>query len=319
MEQRGSIRTALQRLIDAALQADILPLFGILLQNKELVIFFGDTGKGKRILAVSIANAISKGEKFLGMENAYPPSKVLYLDFELSDKQFQKRCSNSEGAAYEFSNNFFIDNLDFSTIIPKDRSEKFEEKLMPLIKKNITDTGAVVLIIDNMTYLSTYSAEDTQTAMVVMKMLKDLKTELGITILVLAHTPKKINPSGISLQDLAGSKHISNFADGVFAIGQSNKDKDLRYLKQIKPSRSAELIYDADNVLVCEIEKLDTFLTFTHKGFAKENELLGLMSPDAEDDLKDEAIKYKAEGKTYREIADILKVSKSTIGRWLKD
>ncbi len=319
VEIRGSIRTAKQRIEDARFQADILPLFGVFLQNNELVIFFGDTGKGKSIIAVSIANAISKGEKFLGMDNGYPALKVLYFDFELSDKQFQKRCSNSEGEPYQFSDYFFIDNLDFSTIIPKDKSERFEEKLMGLIKQGIKDTAASVLILDNITYLSTNTAEDTEVAMRLMKMLKDLKAETGITILVLAHTPKKTNPSGISIQDLAGSKHISNFADGVFAIGQSNKDKDLRYLKQIKPSRSAELIYDAENVLVCEIEKLDSFLTFTHKGYAKEIELLGINAPEVEEELRDEAIKLKVGGKTYREIAEILKVSKSKVGRWLKE
>jgi len=59
-EVRRSIRTAIQRIEDAKHQADILPHFGAFFQKNEFTIFFGDTGKGKSICAVSIADAISK-------------------------------------------------------------------------------------------------------------------------------------------------------------------------------------------------------------------------------------------------------------------
>ena len=124
---------------------------------------------------------------------------------------------------------------------------------------------------------------------------------------------------GITIQDLAGSKHISNFADNVFALGQSNKDKDLRYLIQVKPSRSGELKYDKSNVVLCEIEKQDNYLTFHPKGNASELDLLSSGVPDDEDELIEQAKELKLKGVPYRNIADKLGVSKSKIGRWLKD
>jgi AAA domain len=317
-DKRLSIRTATQRLEDARNQVDILPHFDVFFQYNELAILFGDTGKGKSILAVSIANAISKGESFLGLENAYPAQCVLYYDFELSDKQFQKRYSNDLGEMYPFNSNFFIDNMDFTDILPKTKNEKFEDNLVEKIKTDIQETEAKIVVIDNMTFLSTQSAEDSQVALNLMRKLKELKTEAGISVLVLAHTPKRTNPMGITIQDLAGSKHISNFADNVFALGQSNKDKDLRYLIQVKPSRSGELKYDKSNVILCEIEKQDNYLTFHPKGNAVEYELLRSGDSDNEDDLIDHAKELKAKGMSYRNIADELGVSKSKVGRWLK-
>lgn len=321
-EQRLKVRTALQRISDARLQEDICPFFDVFFQKGELVITFGDTGKGKSIAAVSLADAISKGQSFLGMQNAYGPTIVLYYDFELSDKQFEKRYSNDRNEVYPFSDNFYIDNLDVAEITPdKSKKESFETLLIDRIKTDIDSTKAEVVIIDNITFLTSHSAEDSQVALTIMRKLKELKTEKGISILVLAHTPKKTNPSGVTIQDLAGSKHLSNFADGVFALGHSTNDTGLRYFIQVKPSRSGELKYDKENVLVCEIEKKDNFLTLIPKGFSNERELLKQSDadPEVEEKLVEKAKALKAEGKTIRQIADILNLSKSKVGRWLNE
>jgi KaiC/GvpD/RAD55 family RecA-like ATPase len=123
------------------------------------------------------------------------------------------------------------------------------------IREDIDITKAKIVIIDNITYLTTHSAEDSQVALTLMRLLKELKTEKNLSILVLAHTPKKTSSFGITIQDLAGSKHLSNFADGVFALGYSTKDTGLRYFIQVKPSRSGELKYDKENVLVVKSRK----------------------------------------------------------------
>lgn len=320
IEHRLRVRTAFQRISDARLQADICPFFDVFLQKGELVIMFGDTGKGKSIAGVSLADAISKGQSFLDMQNAYGPTTVLYYDFELSDKQFEKRYSNDQNEVYPFSDNFYIDNLDVAEITPeKSKKESFETLLIERVKADIDITKAEVVIIDNITFLTSHSAEDSQVALTIMRKLKELKTEKGISILVLAHTPKRTNPSGITIQDLAGSKHLSNFADGVFALGHSTNDTGLRYFIQVKPSRSGELKYDKENVVVCEIEKKDNFLTLVPKRFCRENELLTQADTDAENELIESAKKMKADKISYQQIADKLGVSKSKVGRWLKD
>lgn len=316
-EHRLCIRTAAQRIYDARLQPDIKPHFDVYFQKGELAILFGDTGKGKSIAAVTLSDAITKGQFCMGLENAYGPLTTLYYDFELSDKQFQKRYSNESGEVYIFNDNFYIDNLEFAELIPKDRTQRFENLLIDRIRKDIKEVKAEVVVIDNITFLTTHSAEDSQVALSLMRLLKELKTETGISILVLAHTPKKTNPFGITIQDLAGSKHIPNFADSVFALGYSNNDSGLRYFIQVKPSRSGELKFDKENVLVCEIEKINNFLTLVPKGFAKEYDLIKNDSTESEESLKEAAFKLKENNKTVRQISEELKVSKSKVGRWL--
>jgi RecA-family ATPase len=316
--KRLSIRTAMQRLKDAKSLPDILPLADVLFQRGELSIFFGDTGLGKSIFAVALADAINKGVSFLQLENKCEPLSVQYYDFELSDKQFEKRYADDNGNPYPFNNNLFIDNIDLSSIDWTDKKIVFEEVLIKKIKSDLKETGAKVLIIDNISFLSTYTAEDTQVALRLMKLLKDLKNEFDISILVLAHTVKKFGIGGASLQDLAGSKQISNFADSVFTIAASKKDPNLRYIKPVKHSRSAEIKFDANNVIICEIQKEDSFLTFIHKGYGKEIEHLVSLHEDKEEEAIERAKELQEQGKTIREIASEIGYSKSTVGRWLK-
>ncbi len=319
LEQRQSVRTAQQRIADASLMPDILPHADVLFQSNELVILFGDTGKGKSILAVGLADAISKGGDFLDLENKCEPQIVLYYDFELSDKQFQKRYSNSENISYQFNDNLFIDNIDLSAIDISNKKIPFEEHIINKIRVDLQDIKAKVLIIDNITFLTTFSSEDGQVAMKLMKLLKQLKTTEQLSILVLAHTPKRFGVGGLTLSDLAGSKHLSNFADSVMALGVSKKDTNLRYIIQVKASRTGEIKYDADNVILCEIQKPDNFLNMVHVGYAKEFDHLVCLNPDNEDELKAKAFEMHKNGIPIRQIAESIGgVSKSKVGRWLQ-
>src|SRR6476620_6022909 len=63
--------------------------FGEFWLEGELSILFADTGKGKSVLAVQIAESIARGVPIKPLKLTSKPQKVLYLDFELSDKQFE--------------------------------------------------------------------------------------------------------------------------------------------------------------------------------------------------------------------------------------
>ncbi len=312
---RKVIRTAQQRLNDAKNSPEIKMFFDVFLHSGELAILFGDTGVGKSILAVAIADAISRGVSLMGLQNQHDLCTVIYYDFELSDKQFQKRYSNKTGMPHAFTPTLYTDNIDFSELLV-DRNNKFEQVLMKRIREHIILVGAKFIIIDNITFLSSQTSQDTQTAMVVMKMLKELKHDLDITILVLAHTPKRNASSGIIINDLAGSKHLSNFADSVFAIGKCNSDSNSRYLKQVKPSRSGEMKFDQYNVVKCELIKESSFLTFQFIEFCEEFSLLESNDASFNQNQKKEAIQLKVNGMTIRDIAKNLGLSKSKVGRW---
>jgi hypothetical protein len=66
---------------------------------------------------------------------------------------------------------------------------------------------------------------------------------------------------------------LMNFCDSAFAIGESQQDRNLRYVKQIK-QRNTEEKYGADNVCMFSISKESNFLRYDFEGYDKEWEHL---------------------------------------------
>jgi hypothetical protein len=289
-------------------------LFGRLWFENELCILFADTNLGKSILAVQIGNSISKGEAVKGFTLEAGKQPVLYFDFELSDKQFEARYSDNFTKHYPFDDNFIRIEINPNSEIHTETD--FETCLNQSLERTVSDTGAKVLIIDNLTYLRS-GTETAKDALPLMKHLKALKSKYNLSILVLAHTPKRDLSKPITRNDLQGSKMLINFCDSSFAIGESFTDKHLRYIKQIK-QRNCELFYDADNVGVCEIVKPSNFLQFEFVGHGTEKEHLRVPSDKDKEQRKQDAAELKAQGKSNREIARQLGVSEGTVRYWLK-
>jgi KaiC/GvpD/RAD55 family RecA-like ATPase len=226
--------------------------------EQELCILFADTNVGKTILAVQIADSISRGQSIPGFKLETKAQKVIYCDFELNDKQFQSRYSRNYEDPYLFSDNFLRVEINPDADFPEDAS--FEFALSNAIERVITDTGAKIVIIDNITYLR-HENERAKDALPLMKHLKRLKSKYNLSLLVLAHTPKRDLTKPLTRNDLQGSKVLMNFCDSSFAIGESSSDSSFRYIKMIKV-RSTEHIYDSYNIMVCQITKPDNFLHF---------------------------------------------------------
>jgi hypothetical protein len=311
------VRSAQQRLHDAASLPPIIKLLDIFFHTGELTILFADTGVGKSVFAVAAGNAIASGTSFMGLINEASPQNVLYYDFELSDKQFQKRYSDESGNPFPFSPNFFVSNLSTGDESDTAETSNYDKLIASNIQRDVIERKAAVIIIDNLTFLKTQPMQEQDTALMIMNQLIKLKRNYSLSILVLAHTPKIYNTSPLNINHLQGAKHISNFADGVFCIGRSANDSAMRYLKQVKPSRSAELVYDSDNIILMELQKADNCLIFLFRGYdSEENHLL--QKADANQELKARARDLRKDGKSLVEIAELLGKSKSSIGRWLK-
>jgi RecA-family ATPase len=280
-------------------------LFGEFWFEGELCILFADTNLGKSILAVQIGNSISKGEQIRGFKLETPKQPILYFDFELSDKQFENRYSIKFEQHYNFDNNFIRVEINPDANIPE--AQTFEDYLNHSLERSITETGAKVLIIDNLTYLKN-ETEKAKDALPLMKHLKALKNKYGLSILALAHTPKRDLSKPITRNDLQGSKMLINFCDSSFSIGESHSDKNLRYLKQIK-QRNTEQIYDAENVCVCQIDKPLNFLMFEFVNFGKEWEHLKQHTEKDKENLNEKVSELKQQGRSLREIGVELGIS----------
>jgi RecA-family ATPase len=240
-------------------------LFSKCMHQGEVCFLFADTGLGKTILAIQIGVSIASGVPVAGFEMEAPAQPVLYLDFELSDKQFQNRYSANYQDNYKFPRSFYRIQVDRDKI---DVDGNIEDLVLKDIEAAIKNTGARVVIVDNITWLKT-ETEHAKDALPLMKHLKRLQREYDLSILVLAHTPKIAESTPISVNDMAGSKHLMNFVDSAFALGRSHKDGQLRYLKQIKV-RACEAVFTTHNVVSLRIEKHCNFTEFRVVDYGKE-------------------------------------------------
>ncbi len=94
-------------------------LFGVLWYEGELCILFSDTNMGKSVVAVQIADSISKGEPIPGFKLEAVKQKVLLLDCEQNEKQFEMRYSNENLEHYSFSENFLRAEINQDSELPK--------------------------------------------------------------------------------------------------------------------------------------------------------------------------------------------------------
>ncbi|MBS1773785.1 MAG: AAA family ATPase [Bacteroidetes bacterium] len=300
----------------ASEQAIPQKLFSEFWYEGELCILYADTNTGKSILAVQIADSISKGIPIAGFSMDAPAQKAIYFDFELCAKQFEARYSDNYTNHYVFHPNFQRAEINPDADIPA-QFRYFEEYLTHSLELAIQATGVKVLIIDNITYLRT-ETEKAADAMPLMKELKELKLRYDLSMLVLAHTPKRDSLKAFDRNDLSGSKMLMNFCDSSFCIGESTADKSLRYLKQIK-ARNTEIVYDARNISLCRIEKPGNFLQFAHCGYGKEHEHLRRSEEGVNYlELRVKQIAEENPDWSQRRIAEEIGVSVSTVNRYIK-
>ena len=310
-----TIRTAKSWLKSANKKPVPKMLFGKLWFEGELCILFADSNLGKSILAVQIANGISIGESQHPFDIECEAQPVLYCDFELSEKQFEARYSVNFEDHYDFTDNFYRAELNPESDVPKG-FKNFDEYLYAVLERSIVQTGSKVVVIDNITYLRT-ETEQAKDALPLMKNLKSLKKKYNLSILALAHTPKRDLAKEITRNDLQGSKMLMNFCDSAFTIGESVMDKQLRYIKQIK-QRNTDQVYGTDNVIMCQITKPHNFLQYEFKGYDNEQDHLRKQKRGEGYEHTDEAVQLREKGMTLREIADQLGISFQKVDRMIK-
>lgn len=272
---------------------------GLIVQNENTVIF-ASSNVGKSILAIQIAEDIARSEK------------ILYVDLELSSKQFQMRYSDpSTGEVHVFPTNFKRAEIDPEMIVGSD----LEQEILDSIEE-AANNGTLFFVIDNITFICNDSEKGATAGSFMMKLIR-LKKKYGLTTIVIAHTPKRRGWEPITQNDLAGSAKLINFFDAGIALARSAKDNNLRYLKQVKV-RTGEYQYDAENVIVFDVAKTNGFLKFEIQGYAKEAD--HLKNREGSDDYEEiiEILKLQKDGKSVRDIAEILDMSKSTVQRRLE-
>ena len=289
-------------------------LAGDLWFEGENAVLFADSNAGKSILAVQIADSISRGVPLNPLELTADAQKVVYFDFEMESPQFYARYSIDGQNPYPWNRNFIRVEINEDAQYPRGNFTQFICDAIEVVMQRV---GAKVGIIDNISFLND-ELEKSKAAAPLIKMLKTVKKKNGFSFLILAHTPKRLCTRPITKNDLSGSKQIMNLIDSAFAIGDSRQEVNLHYLKQIK-TRNSKVLYDKDNVLLCRIIKDSNFLRFEFLGEALEIDHLESPDPMSKEKLVEFIKREYPKGRSARSIAGSSGYSHTTVNRVISD
>lgn len=298
-------------------------LFGEFWLEGETAVLFGDAGTGKSALAMQLAESIARGKGIGPFETAAAPQKVLYIDLEMNDRQFERRyaADHAGGRArflhghYRFSDNLIRVEVDACDV--RTRGESTGDVFCRSLRRMVEETEASVVIVDSLTSLKR-SYYGTREVFDIMKGLKRLRNETGLSILVLFQTQGQDAAAPLSTGRRQDLKMLDSRADSVFGIGHSRHDAAGRYIKHIK-TRGDALIYDAENVPAFGLRKTGgNFLGFEFGCFAMENDLLADIRGRREWKTIERIKRLNEEGMSIRSIAAEIGLPRTTVHRLLK-
>lgn len=280
--------------------ADPIYFFFRMIVQFEINIIFSAANTGKSLLLVQIAEEIAREQK------------VLIVDCELSTKQFQMRYTNLEtGTVHLFPENFLRAEIDPDLL----DDVSLEDAIFESVEQAAKD-GIKVICIDNLTFICT-DAEKAEVTIKFMRRLIKLKKKYELTLIIVAHSPKRDASKPITRDDLSGSSKLMALIDNALAVGVSAKDTQMRYVKTVK-FRDDEYPYPAEKVAVYRIEKQDCYTQFVYMGRDEEREHLRKKDQFTEVEDMQEFLDLQAKGMTLKQIAEETGSSKSTIHRKIK-
>lgn len=296
-----SIKSANQWVDDAMLEPDPEIYFHGLLVERECTVIIAASNTGKSIFTTQVAEDVARSHK------------VLYLDCELSAKQFQMRYVEKETQAIHR----FPDNLLRAELRPEDILDTdMEQAILDSIAAAAEELGIRHFFVDNITFLLNDS-EKGEAAGVFMKKILALKKKYGLTMVIVGHSPKREPRTPMTQNDLAGSAKLMNFFDAGIAIGRSAKDTKLRYVKQVKV-RTGKHEYDAEKVILYRLEQVQGYTQFVFQDYAREADHLRVKNEITEAEDMQELIDLEAQNKTVRQIAEETGFAPTTVHRKLK-
>lgn len=201
-----------------------------LLQKESLGFLFGSGGTGKSFLSLKLALAAATGKPFL----CYPvprPVKVLFLDFEMSLREAQKRVKQLLGVDETASENLYYCNmhgpLHIETELPK---------LIGIVKAH----AAELVVADPFAYLHGLDENDNGEMSRVMAELRRLVHETRCFLLVDHHTRKARDDKRASsaIEEHRGATSLRDLSDVAFTL---TKQGGLRIFKQSKNRLGPEM------------------------------------------------------------------------------
>lgn len=276
----------------ARLLPPLTELYPNIVMEGDLCIMFGQSGLGKTIFGVQVGKVIAEKGK-----------RVLYLDYEMSDRQLAKR--------------YLTPNFPITFFRGEPNSDNPIIDTLGSIEDAIVKNHAEVVFVDNITALGQCLDKGNE-AGTLMASLKVLKKKYDLTMIILNHIPKRYAGRPLSLEAMQGSAKLSQLVDDAIGLGQSYKDTSLVYVKQCK-WRNGEIELDAGHVAVYERKKDECGnLCFDFHGYDTERALLGADGFNEQEQLYQQVKELHAQGLKQSEIAVRCGISQGAVSKILK-
>jgi replicative DNA helicase len=197
----------------------------------ELLTIGGDTGHGKSLFAMNIAQNVYMKEK----------KPVLMVNLELTRNQAVQRFYNLSGEEHDYAG------------IMVQRAPAVTYRDIDVLMKKAKEEGACLVIIDHLHFFSRTADNTTQEISRIMKHFKECAVENNLPVILLSHvTPTRImNPDGSTkkvykpgLHNLKGSSSIEQDSDMVgFVFRDEKNPNELEFY--LKKNRSRPLKQEA--------------------------------------------------------------------------
>ncbi len=267
------------------------PFFDEFWNEGEIAVMFGPAGVGKSVLAVQIADALASGTPMDGFVMPEQRCRVLYVDLKLTKGQFAERYTYEPdmetSRRFRHSENLWVG-------CPPDPA-----KLCEYLRDAVAEKHISAVIVDDASELrSTY--DGTRETLAVMRQLRRLQRELGLSVLVIASSREPGRTGMVRESDLMRSRALCEAADSAFAMGVHPHDPAWRYLLQTR-SRTGPLQYTGENLPFCRIERFDD----GNLAFVFDERFTSQFAADERLEIV-EIKRRRDEGATYRQIAEAM-------------
>ena len=279
-------------------------LFGEFWREGELAVLCGAEGAGKSILALQIADSISKGKPMEGFALDTEAQQVLYLDLSTPDRVFYKRYTAEGMGGHNFSDTFhraFMYKLFYDY-------NRFKSEFAKSLADEVKCRQIKVLVINCLESIKNLAGEN-----FIIPLVKRLQTLYGVSVLLVSGTRQGTEGKKLTLGSMA-NKRLAGVADSVFALGKSNKEDDLRYLVQLK-SGAGKIVYSGENTAIFKITKPANFLGFELVGFEEEYGHMAEKLSELEKSILN--LQYNNTELSYGNIANMLGTNKMKVKRTL--
>jgi KaiC/GvpD/RAD55 family RecA-like ATPase len=260
----------------------------------------------------------SEGTPFLKGD----PKKVLYIDFELDAEEFWVRYGDEAGIE-----NFYWAGFNANGQLPQ-TVESQTEWLLGSLEKHIVETGAEVLIIDQIDRVQIPIGKRVD----FLFKLKALTRKYKLSTMLVVNTRARNFSKEVGLQHVYHSRLYVPMADSVIAIAADYNDELCRYIKPLK-LRNRPLDYKAELECYSVIDDCErivgekrslagdfvsgTKLSLLFTAMRVEEDLLKPSKTKQKEQQIMRAEAMRRDGMTYEYIADNMQVPMITVKRWV--